>query len=114
LQNKANFPDTQMNLTIYLTKNYENNPAARLRKNKPNSKPISKKPKMSASSIPTRDYENQPLAGLPQNKPNQTQSQNRIQKPALSEAEGTEFKKQERVAFDRVYPERSRTGSGQA
>jgi hypothetical protein len=34
--NKANLPDAQMNLTSFLTKDYENERLCRLRENKPN------------------------------------------------------------------------------
>ena len=39
MQNKANLPDDQMNVTTFLTKDYENKIAFGLRKNKPNTKP---------------------------------------------------------------------------
>ncbi|MHC4106015.1 MAG: hypothetical protein ACYSR9_13820, partial [Planctomycetota bacterium] len=40
MQNKANFFSAQMNATVCYTRTYENKSALRLRKNKPNSKPI--------------------------------------------------------------------------
>jgi hypothetical protein len=36
MQNKANLPDTQMNVSSVLTKDYENKIVLRLQKNKPN------------------------------------------------------------------------------
>jgi hypothetical protein len=45
MQNKPNFQDAQMNVSNIMTRNYKNFiPLARY-KNKPNSNPISKKPK---------------------------------------------------------------------
>jgi len=40
MQNKPNFQDAQMNVSIILTKNYENISDWTLGENKPNSKPI--------------------------------------------------------------------------
>ena len=40
MQNKANFPDAQMNVTKVLTKDYGNKTLGERGKNKPNSKPI--------------------------------------------------------------------------
>jgi hypothetical protein len=40
MQNKANFPDVQINVSIFPQKHYENKWQRRVRKNKPNSKPI--------------------------------------------------------------------------
>ena len=40
MQNKPNFREAQMNATIFVRRNYENNSALRLRENKANSKPI--------------------------------------------------------------------------
>jgi len=36
MQNKPNFPDTQMNVSKVLTRHYENDTAFKVRKNKPN------------------------------------------------------------------------------
>jgi hypothetical protein len=65
-----------MSVNVYFTRNYENNPALRLRKNKPNSKPIQTqtKPicseaKMGVNICFTRNYVNNPAMRLPQNKP---------------------------------------------
>ena len=43
-------------------------------KNKPNSNPISVKPKMSANVFVTKEYENETAFRLQKNKPNQSQS----------------------------------------
>jgi hypothetical protein len=64
MQNKANFPDAQMNINLYVTKDYENKSNWTLGKNKPNTKPIrtqSNPIKPNLKPIQT------------QNKPNQTQ-----------------------------------------
>ena len=45
MQNKPNFQDTQMNVSIYLQTAYENKRDWTLGQNKPNSNPISEKPK---------------------------------------------------------------------
>jgi hypothetical protein len=68
MQNKPNFVGVQMNANVCFRRNYENNPALRLRQNKPNLSEA----KMSVSSVMTKDYENQPPWG---SKSNQTQSQ---------------------------------------
>ena len=43
--NKANFRKAQMNVNSFITKDYRKNDAFAVQKNKPNSKPISEKPK---------------------------------------------------------------------
>jgi len=40
MQNKANFPDAQINVTVFYTKDYGNKPNWKLGKNKANTKPI--------------------------------------------------------------------------
>jgi len=81
LTNKANFPDTQMNVSRVPTKDYENKTPGERGKNKPNSKPIqtqtkpiSEKAKMNVTSIITKGYENKPPLPAPakqtQYKPN--------------------------------------------
>jgi len=85
MQNKANFPDTQMNVSRVSTKDYESQTLGERGKNKPNSnpiqtrtKPISEKAKMNVTSIITKGYENKPRfrakAKQTQFKPKQTQS----------------------------------------
>jgi len=59
MQNKPNFQNTQMNVNLYNTKDYNNETAFRRRKNKPNSNPISEKPKMNANAFSQKDYENE-------------------------------------------------------
>jgi hypothetical protein len=73
MQNKPNFQDTQMNVSLNITKDYENISDWTLGENKPNSNPISEKPKMSANLYVIEDYENETAFRLPKNKPNQTQ-----------------------------------------
>ncbi len=51
MQNKPNFQDAQMNVYTYYTKAYNNETAFRRGKNKPNSNPISSKPKMNLKSL---------------------------------------------------------------
>ncbi len=48
-----------MNVYPLLTKVYENNSDWTLGQNKPNSKPISEKPKMNANAFSQKDYENE-------------------------------------------------------
>ena len=43
MQNKANFPDAQMNVSAVKRKDYENKPPRRKRKNKPKTNPIQAK-----------------------------------------------------------------------
>ena len=52
-----------MNVSNVLTKDYENKSNWTLGENKPNTNPISEKPKINVSSILTKDYENQPPWG---------------------------------------------------
>ncbi len=59
MQNKPNFPKSQMNVISYNTKAYENKFNWTLGENKPNSKPIKpnfQKAKMTINSIITKDY----------------------------------------------------------
>ena len=85
IQNKPNLLDTQMNVSSFLTKDYENKSNWKLGENKPNSKPIkaNTKPKqsqnkanlldaqMNISSVITKDYKNKPHLRTP---PKQTQT----------------------------------------
>jgi len=73
MQNKPNFQDVQMRVSIYLQMDYENKRNWTLGQNKPNSKPI--KPnlqdtQMSVNSILTKDYERNDIFAVPENKPN--------------------------------------------
>ena len=73
MQNKANFPDDQMNGNKVLTKDYENITNWTLGENKPNTKPI--KPNTNPIKAKTNPIQTQ-------NKPNQTQPV--VSLPALS------------------------------
>jgi len=53
MQNKPNFKDAKMNVTIYYTKVYKNETAFRRVKNKPNCR----KGKIDANCLFTKDYE---------------------------------------------------------
>jgi len=64
-----------MNVNLYVIKEYENETAFRLEKNKPNSKPISEKPKMNVNLYVIEDYENETTLRPQKNKPNQSQFQ---------------------------------------
>ena len=73
MQNKANFPDAQMNVTKVLTKEYEKWTLGGCGKNKANSKPIKanfQKVRMNVNFYSTKDYENIPNLTLFENKPN--------------------------------------------
>ncbi len=52
---------------------YENKHNWTLSENKPNSNPISQKPKMNANAFSQKDYENKTVFRLEQNKPKQSQ-----------------------------------------
>jgi len=59
MQNKANFLESQMNVNIYNTMDYENKSNWTLGENKPNSKPIKpnfRKAQMNVNSFITKDY----------------------------------------------------------
>jgi hypothetical protein len=65
-----------MNINLTLTKDYRKNDDFVVQKNKPNSNPISEKPKMNANVYVIEDYENEPPSGpkkQTQFKPNQSQ-----------------------------------------
>jgi hypothetical protein len=51
MQNKPNFQDTKMNISLNITKNYENKRDWTIGQNKPNSNPISTKAKMNLKSL---------------------------------------------------------------
>ncbi len=78
MQNKANFQKSQMNVTSFITKHYENKSNWTLGENKPNSNPIKANlldAQMNISSVLTKYYENVRLHRRGENKPNQTQFQ---------------------------------------
>ena len=85
MQNKPNFPDAQMNVTSFYTKDYENERFADALKTnpiqtqyKPNTKPkqtqFPKCQKMNVTSILTKDYENETAFKPKKTNPIQTQS----------------------------------------
>ncbi len=60
MQNKPNFPKSQMNVSIYLQTDYENKSDWTIGQNKPNSNPIKpnlRKAKMNISYFKTTNYE---------------------------------------------------------
>ncbi len=73
MQNKPNFQKSQMNVSSLITKDYSKKDDFAVRKNKPNSNPISSKAKMSAYVFVTKDYENETAFRLQKNKPKQSQ-----------------------------------------
>ncbi len=62
-----------MNVNLTLTKGYRKNDPFAVQKNKPNSNPISVKPKMNINLYVIKEYENETAFRLPKNKPNQSQ-----------------------------------------
>ncbi len=77
MQNKPNFPKSQMNVNTYNTTEYENNSNWTLGENKPNSNPIKpnlRKVKMSAKVYVIEDYENETAFRPKKTNPKQTQS----------------------------------------
>ena len=57
--NKPNFRKAKMNINSLITKDYRKKDDFAVRKNKPNSNPISKRPKMNANVFVTKDYEDE-------------------------------------------------------
>ena len=85
MQNKPNFPDTQMNVNLYNTTDYENKSNWTLGQNKPNSNPIKpnfRKAQMNVSSLITKDYERNDIFAVPENKANSNPKQTQT-KPIL-------------------------------
>ncbi len=73
MQNKPNFPKSQMNVKFYNTKDYENKSNWTIGENKPNSNPIKpnlQKAKMNVNSIITKDYRKKDAFIVRINKPN--------------------------------------------
>ncbi len=62
-----------MNVNLYVTKDYRKKDDFAVRKNKPNSNPVSERPKMNTNLFTTKDYENKTDFRLPKNKPKQSQ-----------------------------------------
>ncbi len=72
MQNKPNFQDTQMNVSLNITKDYENISDWTLGENKPNSNPIkpnSQKAQMNVNSLITKDYRKNNDFAVRKNKP---------------------------------------------
>ena len=87
LTNKANFRKSQMNVSIFLQKAYENISDWTLGENKPNSKPIKanlQNAKMNVTAFLTKKYENKLNWALFENKPNTNPIQTQT-KPTCSE-----------------------------
>ncbi len=59
-----------MNVNLTLTKDYRKNDDFTVRKNKPNSNPISEKAKMNVNVYVIKDYENETAFRPQKNKPN--------------------------------------------
>ncbi len=59
-----------MDVNLYVIEDYRKKDDFIVRKNKPNSNPISAKPKMSANAFSQKDYENKLDRTLGENKPN--------------------------------------------
>jgi len=73
MQNKPNFQDTQMNVSIFSKMAYENIANWTLGENKPNSNPIKpnfQKAKMNVNSLITKDYRKNDDFAVRKNKPN--------------------------------------------
>ncbi len=63
-----------MNVNLTLTKDYRKKDDFAVRKNKPNSNPISEKPKMNVNAFSQKDYENETAFRPQKNKPKQSLS----------------------------------------
>jgi len=73
MQNKANLPDAQMNVTNLLTTNYEQLTMNYVQKNKPNTNPIKpnfRKAQMNVNLTLTKDYRKYDDFAVRKNKPN--------------------------------------------
>jgi len=73
MQNKPNFPKSQMNVNLYNITDYENIANWTLGQNKPNSNPIKpnfRKAKMNVNSLITKDYRKKDDFTVRINKPN--------------------------------------------
>ena len=73
MQNKANLPDDQMNVSSVITREYKNKTNWKLGENKANTKPIKANlldAQMNVSSILTKDYERNDIFAVPENKAN--------------------------------------------
>jgi len=73
MQNKPNFQDTQMNVSILLQMDYENKCDWTLGENKPKTNPIKpnfQKAQMNVNSLITKDYRKNDDFAVRKNKPN--------------------------------------------
>jgi len=73
MQNKANLPDDQMNVSSVITREYKNKTNWKLGENKANTKPIKANlldAQMNVSSILTKDYRKKDDFAVQKNKPN--------------------------------------------
>ncbi len=73
MQNKPNFQDDQMNVSIFIQEAYENKRNWTLGQNKPNSNPIKpnyQKAQMNVNSVITKDYRKKDDFEVRKNKPN--------------------------------------------
>ncbi len=73
MQNKPNFPKSQVDVTPIIIMNYEEKSNWTLGENKPNSKPIKpnfRKAKMNVNSLITKDYRKKDDFAVQKNKPN--------------------------------------------
>jgi len=99
-----------MNVNSLITKDYRKKDDFSVRINKPNSNPISSKPKMSANVFVTKDYENETAFRPKKTNPIQTQSKPVLSAPVLSKVEGVEwanfFKDQNelKIACRKIWP----------
>ncbi len=76
--NKPNFRNGQNERKLNFNKGLQKKRLFNSPKNKPNSNPISKRPKMNANVFATKDYENKTAFRPQKNKPKQTQWIKRI------------------------------------
>ena len=79
MQNKPNFQKSQMNVSIFSKKDYENKSHWTLSQNKPNTNPIKpnfQKAKMNINSFITKDYRKKDDFLVRINKPNFRKAQN--------------------------------------
>jgi len=70
---QTQFPKSQMNVSIFSQKDYENKSNWTLSENKPNSNPIKpncRKAKMNVNSLITKDYRKNDAFAVQKNKPN--------------------------------------------
>jgi len=71
----ANLQNAKMDVSLYVIEDYRKKDDFAVRKNKPNSNPISEKPEMSANAFSQKDYENETAFRPQKNKPKQSQFQ---------------------------------------